>query len=136
MFSVEPTIINVFVYGSLKPREDNYHLCEHKVLTAKKAIASGKLFNLPMGYPAMTLGDGKVYGYLLSFPDSQILPALDDLEDYESTRPMSKNLYYRQSIEIFDVDGLSLGWNWVYLMTPEKVYQFRGIPQLDGCWNS
>jgi gamma-glutamylcyclotransferase (GGCT)/AIG2-like uncharacterized protein YtfP len=106
------------------------------VIAAKQAIASGKLFNLPMVYPAMTLGDGKVYGYLLSFPDSQILPALDDLEDYESTRPMSKNLYNRQSIEIFDLDGLSLGWAWVYLMTLERVDKLSGIPQMDGCWIS
>lgn len=37
----------------------------------------------------MTLGDEKVYGYLLSFADSQILPALDDLEDYQPTKPVS-----------------------------------------------
>ncbi|MBE9056610.1 gamma-glutamylcyclotransferase [Sphaerospermopsis sp. LEGE 08334] len=128
--------MNVFVYGTLKPGESNYYLCENYVIAAKQAIASGKLFNLPMVYPAMTLGDGKVYGYLLSFPDSQILPALDDLEDYESTRPMSKNLYNRQSIEIFDLDGLSLGWAWVYLMTLERVDKLSGIPQMDGCWIS
>lgn len=128
--------MNVFVYGTLKPFEANYHLCEHKVLTSKKAIAFGKIYALPMVYPAMTLGDEKVYGYLLSFADSQILPALDDLEDYQPTKPVSENLYTREYIEIFDLDRLSLGWAWVYLMTIEKVYQLRGIPQLDGCWNS
>ncbi|MFM2064398.1 MAG: hypothetical protein RLZZ507_4069 [Cyanobacteriota bacterium] len=128
--------LRVFVYGTLKPGKSNYYLCKNYVIAAKKAVASGKLFNLPMGYPAMTLGDGKVYGYLLSFPDSQILPALDDLEDYQPKKPISENLYYRQSMEIFDLDGLSLGWAWVYLMTPKKVDRFGGIPQMDGCWNS
>ncbi|MBD2293323.1 gamma-glutamylcyclotransferase [Anabaena sphaerica FACHB-251] len=131
-----PQILRVFVYGTLKPGEANYHLCERQVLRAKKAITSGKLFTLPMGYPAMTLGDGKVHGYLLYFADSAILTALDDLEDYDSTRPTSKNLYNRQSIEIFEPIGLSLGWAWAYLMTPEKVDRFGGIPQMDGCWNS
>lgn len=130
-------MIKIFVYGTLKPGETNYQkYCQGKVTEVTKAIASGKLFKLPMGYPAMILGDGRVYGYLLSFPDSQILPALDDLEDYQPTKPISENLYYRQSIEVFDLDGLSLGWAWVYLMTLEKVDQSRGIPEIAGCWNS
>lgn len=116
-----PQILRVFVYGTLKPREANYHLCENQVLTAEKAITHGKLYNLPMGYPAMTLGNRKVHGYLLSFADAKMLTALDDLEDYESTRPITENLYHRQSMEIFDLDGLSLGSAWVYLMTAAKV---------------
>jgi gamma-glutamylcyclotransferase (GGCT)/AIG2-like uncharacterized protein YtfP len=130
-------MIKIFVYGTLKPGEINYQkYCQGKVTEAKKAIAPGKLFKLPMGYPAMILGDGTVYGYLLSFSDCQILSALDDLEDYHPKKPISDNLYYRQSIEVFDLDGLSLGWAWVYLMTLERVYQFRGLPQIDGSWNS
>jgi gamma-glutamylcyclotransferase (GGCT)/AIG2-like uncharacterized protein YtfP len=103
--------------------------------TASAANAPGKLYALPMGYPAMTVGDAKVHGYLLSFTDAAILTALDDLEDYDFTKPISENLYNRQSIEISEPTGLSLGWAWVYLMTPEKVYQLGGIPQLDGCWS-
>lgn len=127
--------LRVFVYGTLKPGESNYYLCENHVIAAKQAIASGKLFHLPAGYPAMTPGDDQVHGYLLCFPDSLILPVLDDLEDYQSTRSMSENLYYRQSIEIFAPTGLSLGQAWVYLMKLEKVDQLGGIPQLDGCWH-
>jgi gamma-glutamylcyclotransferase (GGCT)/AIG2-like uncharacterized protein YtfP len=82
----------------------------------------------------MTLGNGKVDGYLLSFADSTLLTALDDLEDYRSTRPISDNLYNRQSIEIFQPKGLSLGWAWVYLMTLEKVDNLGGMPLIDGCW--
>ena len=35
-----------------------------------------KLFALPMGYPAMTMGNQQVHGYLLSFPDVSILDSL------------------------------------------------------------
>ncbi|MBK1988019.1 gamma-glutamylcyclotransferase [Sphaerospermopsis aphanizomenoides BCCUSP55] len=129
--------MNVFVYGTLKPGEVNYQkYCAGKVIEEKRAIAFGKLYALPMGYPAMTPGDGTVHGYLLSFTDSKLLTALDDLEDFESKRPMSENPYNRQLIEVFEPTGLSLGWAWAYLMTLEKVNQLGGIPQLDGCWNS
>ncbi len=87
-----------------------------------------------MGYPAMTPGDGKVNGYLLSFADSTLLKALDDLEDYQPNKPTSKNLYNRHYIEVYELTGSSLGWAWVYLMTSEKIYQLGGI-LLDGWWS-
>uniref|UniRef100_UPI003EB7C63A gamma-glutamylcyclotransferase family protein n=1 Tax=Okeanomitos corallinicola TaxID=3231550 RepID=UPI003EB7C63A len=127
-------VINVFVYGTLKPGESNYYLCENYVIAAKQAVARGKLFHLPEGYPAMTPGDDQVHGYLLSFPDSQVLRILDELEDYHPNKSGSENLYQREYIEIFQPTGEFLGWAWVYLMTPEKVDQLSGIPQLNGCW--
>ncbi|WP_442945112.1 gamma-glutamylcyclotransferase [Nostoc sp.] len=54
--------------------------------SVKKAFVQGKLFALPMGYPAMTLGDSKVYGYLLSLSNPKILNELDVLEDYQPHR--------------------------------------------------
>jgi len=67
-------LVRVFVYGTLKPGEANYkRYCANKVVDVKKAFAQGKLFALPMGYPAMTLGDSQVYGYLLSFSNPRIL---------------------------------------------------------------
>ena len=66
--------LRVFVYGTLKPDEANYQkYCAGKVLNTTSAIALGELFALPMGFPAMTLGDRPVYGYLLSFSE---LPTL------------------------------------------------------------
>lgn len=128
--------LQVFVDGTLKPGEANYRLCENQVLTAKKAVASGKLFTLPMGYPAMTLGDSKVHGYLLSVADSSLLTELDDLEDYQPNRQIAENLYDRQYIKIFEPTGLSLGSAWVYLMTPKKIYQLGGISLVDGYWKN
>ncbi|NDJ23567.1 gamma-glutamylcyclotransferase [Nostoc sp. B(2019)] len=131
------SLVRVFVYGTLKPGEANYkRYCAGKVADAKPAMLQGKLFALPMGYPAMTLGDSQVHGYLLSFTNPGILKQLDVLEDYQPHRQMSENLYNRQIIEAYEPKGLSLGYAWVYLMSPERVYQFGGVPQPDGWWSN
>lgn len=128
-------IVRVFVYGTLKPGEVNYkRYCAGKVVDVKRAIAPGKLFALPMGYPAMTLEDSQVQGYLLSFADSKALSQLDELEDYQPQRQMSENLYNRQEIEIYNLQGLSLGLAWVYFMSPKQVQQLGGMLQADGWW--
>ena len=128
-------LCHVFVYGTLKPNEANYaKYCAGKAIAKQLAIAYGELFALPMGYPAMILGNHQVHGYLLSFPDVSILDSLDDLEDYQCDRAASENLYDRQQIEVFDLEGSSLGFAWAYFMTEEQVTKFAGIAQLDGCW--
>ena len=88
-----------------------------------------------MGYPAVILGDQRIYGYLLSFPDASILDSLDKLEDYQSNRAASENLYNRYEIEVFDLEGNSLGFAWAYFMTSLQVSKFGGIAQIDGCWS-
>ena len=129
-------LLRIFVYGTLKPDEANYQrYCASVVLNATPAIALGELFALPMGFPAMTLGDKPVHGYLLSFTNPEILMALDELEDYQPTRNTSENLYYRQMIEVYDQEGRSLGSAWVYLMTKESVCQLEGVVLTDGCWS-
>lgn len=63
----------VFVYGTLKPGENNYQIyCAGKVLAEQRAITFGRLFSLPAGYPAMTPGDCPVHGFLLSFANSTV----------------------------------------------------------------
>ncbi|AFY48258.1 hypothetical protein Nos7524_2416 [Nostoc sp. PCC 7524] len=128
--------VRVFVYGTLKPGEANYQkYCAGKVIAAQRAMTLGKLFALPMGYPAMTIGEEVVQGYLLSFASSGILAVLDELEDYHPTRPMSANLYNRQHMEIYNLLGSSLDWAWVYLMNPELVHKLGGIFLPDGWWS-
>ncbi len=130
-------LLRVFVYGTLKPGEVNYkRYCDRKVVNATKAFALGKLFELPQGYPAMTLGDSRVYGYLLEFSVLEVLDELDELEDYYPAKPASENLYNRQKIEVYDLQGRSLGWAWVYLMTPEMVDKLGGVLQANGWWSS
>lgn len=129
-------LVQVFVYGTLKPGEANYkRFCAGKIVDAKKAFVQGKLFALPMGYPAMTLGDSQVHGYLLSFTNPAILNQLDVLEDYHPTREVSENLYNRKTIEVYQGEWLSLGWAWVYLMSLERVDQLGGVLQPDGWWS-
>ncbi len=130
-------LLRVFVYGTLKPGEANYQrYCDGKVVNATKALAFGQLFDLPEGYPGMTLGDSPVYGYLLEFSNPGVLLELDYLEDYHPARKASENLYNRQQIEIYDLQGRSLGLAWVYLMTLEMVRHLGGTLQPDGCWKS
>lgn len=126
----------MFVYGTLKPGEAYYECyCGTKVIDKKKAWTRGELFALPQGYPAMTQGNNLVYGYLLSFSDSEILSNLDELEDYQPQRNVSENLYNRTQVEIFDLENISLGFAWVYLMSFIKVRQLKGTPQIDGLWS-
>ncbi|MEH2301776.1 gamma-glutamylcyclotransferase family protein [Nostoc sp.] len=128
-------LVRVFVYGTLKPGEANYKkYCADKIIDVKRAFVQGKLFALPMGYPAMTLGNTQVYGYLLSFSNPRILNKLDVLENYQPTRQPPENLYNRQIIEVYQPQSLSLGWAWVYLMTLDQVNQLGGFLQPDGWW--
>lgn len=127
---------NVFVYGTLKPGEVNYqYYCAGKVLEVKRAIAFGKLFALPLGYPAMTTGESPVQGFLLSFPDWAILDELDFLEGFNPLAPADQNEYERQIIETYNLNLISLGSAWVYLMTPEQVDSLDGIFLNDGWWS-
>ncbi|MBN3899378.1 MAG: gamma-glutamylcyclotransferase [Nostoc sp. NOS(2021)] len=129
-------LVRVFVYGTLKPGEANYKkYCGGKIVDVKRAFVQGKLFALPMGYPAMTLGDSQVHGYLLSFHNPRILNELDVLEDYQPNRQSPENLYNRQIIEVYELQSLFLGWAWVYLMTLEQVEQLGGFLQPDGWWS-
>ncbi|MEH2155661.1 gamma-glutamylcyclotransferase family protein [Nostoc sp.] len=129
-------LARVFVYGTLKPGEANYkRYCTDKVVDVKRAFVQGKLFALPMDYPAMTLGDSQVYGYLLSFSNPKILNELDVLEDYQPNRQMPENLYNRQIIEVYEPQSLSYSWAWVYLMTLQQVDQLGGFLQADGWWS-
>jgi gamma-glutamylcyclotransferase (GGCT)/AIG2-like uncharacterized protein YtfP len=125
----------VFVYGTLQPGERYYpEYCEDNVVESCPAIAYGKLYDLPQGYPAMTPGDQAVYGSLLTFASDEVLIALDDLEDYNPQRHPDENEYFRQYQEIFNLEGQSLGMAWIYLMDMTKVEQFGGRWLSSGKW--
>jgi gamma-glutamylcyclotransferase (GGCT)/AIG2-like uncharacterized protein YtfP len=130
-------MLKIFVYGTLKPGESNYqHFCTGKVVKEQLAIAFGTLFALPIGYPAMTVGDRPVKGYLLTFNDSSILACLDRLEDYDPHRERQKNEYNRQLIETFELSHQPLATAWVYLMDAEKIHRKKGVLLPSGAWSS
>ncbi|MBE9216047.1 gamma-glutamylcyclotransferase [Plectonema cf. radiosum LEGE 06105] len=130
-------LLQVFVYGTLKPGEAYYECyCSNQIINATKAYVRGELYALPQGYPAITQGNNFVYGYLLSFANNEVLNNLDQLEDYHPQKPMSENLYNRKEVEVFDLENHSLGLAWVYFMTIEQICQLKGTPQIDGWWSA
>jgi gamma-glutamylcyclotransferase (GGCT)/AIG2-like uncharacterized protein YtfP len=131
----QETIVKVFVYGTLKPGESNYqYYCDGKSIAEIKAYTFGNLYNLSLGYPAMTEGKNKVLGYLLSFSSAEILKSLDRLEGYREGKPNELNEYYRQEINVYDLSGKSLGVAWSYFMSETKIRQFNGVFLESGWW--
>ncbi|MGB3492155.1 MAG: gamma-glutamylcyclotransferase [Elainellaceae cyanobacterium] len=129
--------VRVFVYGTLKPGESNYQrYCAGRILRHEEAIAYGQLFDLPMGYPAMTPGSSPVHGVVLEFDDSQLLDILDELEDYDPHRPAAENEYERVELEVFTPQNQALGKAWTYLMTEEQAERWGGQIIPTGNWNS
>lgn len=128
-------MIKVFVYGTLKPQERYYQsYCADRVVASEVACVWGQLFDLPLGYPALTEGNSRVYGVLLSFGDATILPTLDTLEDYDPARPAHQNEYQRVEIEAFSLINHSLGMVWTYRMDLAKVKRLGGVLLPSGYW--
>jgi gamma-glutamylcyclotransferase (GGCT)/AIG2-like uncharacterized protein YtfP len=128
-------MLRVFVYGTLKPGQSNYaRYCGDRVLQSQEAQVQGKLFDLPLGYPAMAPGEDWVKGYLLCFQNPTILRELDELEDYVSDRDPIENEYERRWVEVFDLQFSALGSAWAYFMEPEKIAGFDGVWLPQGHW--
>jgi len=127
----------VFVYGTLKPGEENFdRYCKNWVTESQEATVQGRLFALPAGYPAITVGNNKVYGFLLSFIDSAVLALLDELEGYDPSRSPSQNDYLRVETPVSSLDQNPLGRAWIYQMQPEQIAQARGIWLPEGYWSN
>jgi gamma-glutamylcyclotransferase (GGCT)/AIG2-like uncharacterized protein YtfP len=129
--------MRVFVYGTLKPGECNYLLyCAGRVIEEVAAYTWGELYHLPpLGYPGMTEGKGRVSGFLLTFADSSMLSALDQLETYDPVRSPEDNEYQRLMVTVYRPSGESLGEAWAYSMTKAKVKQLGGILLPAGSWD-
>ena len=99
------------------------------------AIAQGCLYNLPLGYPAMTPGEGWVSGFLLHFSNANVLQSLDELEGYQPERPTTENEYQRRELLIFTPKRQPLGLAWGYLMDPSLVHRLKGTWLPSGQWS-
>jgi len=131
-------LLKIFVYGTLKPGEKNYQLyCANTVTAVQEAIAYGKLYDLPMGYPAAIFPAAYlVRGYLLAFTDTRVLQSLDELEDYDPNQLISQNHYERHQIEVYDSNFSSLGKVWTYSMNQQQIDAYGGVFISDGWWTS
>src|SRR5262245_22442979 len=76
----------LFVYGTLMPGEENWHLLSPLATSSgpEPATTSGVLYRTPYGWPAAVLGDAArtaVPGLVVTLRDpAQALPVLDEFE--------------------------------------------------------
>ncbi len=137
MQGLDSTMLKVFVYGTLKPGEYNYRrFCEGRVVEAMPAVVTGDLYDLPVGYPALTPGDRSIYGVVLTFADPKILGELDRLEDYDPNRSPDENEYEREQTEVVDLEGRSLGIVWIYRMSVSRAKQLGGTFRDSDRWTA
>lgn len=137
------SLIQVFVYGTLKVGERNYPVCADRVTAFQPAIALGQLYALPLGYPAMTAGTTPIQGFVLSFQDREILPILDQLElhdpeEFQRHAPgllLDEHQYNRQPIQTVNPGQRKLGIAWAYLMTPQQAQRLGGVLLPEGIWS-
>ena len=125
--------VDVFVYGTLKPG-GTYHqkFCLPYLKQARSAQVRGLLYDLPnLGYPAMTLGDGWVKGYLFTLHEAA-MPGLDHLEGYDPQTEDNQE-YRRLRATVFDLIGQPIGDAWLYVMDQLPA---EAIWLSDGEWHS
>ncbi|NJL49685.1 MAG: gamma-glutamylcyclotransferase [Leptolyngbyaceae cyanobacterium SM2_5_2] len=127
-------VCQLFVYGTLKPGERAFQpLCQAYVVGRVDAISPGRLYHLPLGYPALTLEAGWVQGVLLTLSTSTILPQLDEFEDYYPNHPQDSQ-YQRLYRWVYRLDRTPLAQAWIYVMAKDRVDQLRGQWLPRGVW--
>lgn len=94
----------VFVYGTLRRNEENYHLLLGAQCIAQQSWTKGILYDTGEGFPALKESkQGKVYGELY-IVDDPLLQQLDLLEDYHG--PGNKNVYNRIVRDVYTDTGV------------------------------
>ncbi|MGF1570462.1 MAG: gamma-glutamylcyclotransferase [Nodosilinea sp.] len=130
-----PEAFQLFVYGTLKPGGGAFkRFCEPYVTAIEPAVAPGRLYHLPLGYPAMTLEPGWVQGMRLTFSSLAVLDQLDEFEAHYPDRP-EQSEYQRISHAIYRPDRRVAPPAWVYIMLPPQVTALGGKWLPDGNWS-
>lgn len=133
-----PNTLHLFAYGTLKTGyAPHAQLCQPWLHSHQPALAHGRLYHLPMGYPAMTAEEGWVRGELLVLmnPPATVLACLDDFEGYYPQLPAEYSAYQRQLIPIYDLEQTPLTTAWAYVMSVARVRQVQGEWLPEGVWN-
>lgn len=128
------SLLAVFVYGTLKPGGMYYKTqCESFRPQALAAWMPGRLYHLPgLEYPAVTVGEDQIQGYVLLFEDHSALALLDVVEEYNPEDP-ANSLYQRESLTVETEQGPYQVW--VYRMSPEQVENLGGVYEPSGVWD-
>jgi gamma-glutamylcyclotransferase (GGCT)/AIG2-like uncharacterized protein YtfP len=126
MFDVSGGQLPVFVYGTLRHGQLNYHLLDGKTVSKLPAsIADAALYALPE-YPMLTDGTSVVRGELMTLDPHQyrsILSSLDSLEGYVPGNPIDQNTYNRLE-RTAQLENGSPVRAWVYLGNPVLMAEY------------
>lgn len=124
----------VFAYGTLKPGEMAFRrFCEPYVIDKQDVLAPGRLYNLSLGYPALTLESGWVQGTLLTLSTATALAKLDGFEAFYPDHPQDSE-YQRIWHRIYAPDQTFLTYAWAYAMTKEQIEALGGEWLPNGFW--
>jgi gamma-glutamylcyclotransferase (GGCT)/AIG2-like uncharacterized protein YtfP len=126
MFDASGGQLPVFVYGTLRHGQSNYHLLDGKTVSELPgSIGNVALYALPE-YPMLTDGPSVVRGELMTLDSRQyrsILSSLDFLEGYAPGNPVDQNTYNRLE-RIVTLDNGSQARAWVYLGNPVLMAEY------------
>jgi gamma-glutamylcyclotransferase (GGCT)/AIG2-like uncharacterized protein YtfP len=105
-----------FVYGTLMRGQANHARFCAGALTIEPAVTTGRLYHLPMGFPAMVeASDGQVFGEAMTFPDIEaVLSQTDILEGYDPRRPDS-SMYRRVAVPVLIEPSGQRATAWAYV---------------------
>ena len=107
---------HLFVYGTLMRGQVNYDRFCADALTIEPAVTTGRLYHLPMGFPAMIeAADGQVFGEAITFLDlDAVLMQTDLLEGFEPRRPDS-SMYRRVAVPVLIEGSEQCVTAWTYV---------------------
>ena len=132
------TLPSVFVYGTLMPGQRNELVARAGgAFTAQRACLAGfVLFDLqPEGYPVITPGDGRVWGWVYTYAEHdwpRALAHLDALEGVNDVPP----LYRRERVQAQLITGREVE-SWVYVFAFLERLEAGGVTRVhSGCWSS
>ncbi|MEM0967257.1 MAG: gamma-glutamylcyclotransferase family protein [Verrucomicrobiota bacterium] len=128
--------LRVFVYGTLKPGGRYWPAyCEGKVATVRDASVNGRLYELSVGYPALTLGgDERVEGCVLEFLHADGLRGLDFLEGFNPLQPNAPGTEYTRCRTKALIGGEEASGIWTYVMSEERIQRAGGQWIVSGKW--
>ncbi|QUS60109.1 gamma-glutamylcyclotransferase [Synechocystis sp. PCC 7339] len=129
--------IKVFVYGTLMPGECNHQAyCHQQIEPPALGYVLGQIYHLAnFGYPALAIGEDRVWGYCLTFPAGFSLEYLDSLEDYHPGRSPRENVYDRCWAKVFGPQDQVMTEAWLYRMDLGKIEQYGGVYLPNGRWS-